>query len=217
MSELVNYYRQRAKEYEDVYNWADPYRQEEQTAMADTIKTLLANREVIDVACGTGWWDLILSATAKRITGIDINADVLDIAKSKEYGCPVRFQVGDAYDPQYPTETFDGALATFWLSHIPKARLHEWIGVFHRVLKPGSMVFIADNKNIRGIGSPLIKKRGDADTYKLRTLRDGSQHVVLKNYYSTRELVSLFGGYVRGFTSENVFQGHCFYWISYQL
>jgi len=34
MSEdLVKYYRERAREYEEVYRWRDPHRQEEQAAM----------------------------------------------------------------------------------------------------------------------------------------------------------------------------------------
>jgi ubiquinone/menaquinone biosynthesis C-methylase UbiE len=217
MSELVDYYKQRAKEYEDVYYWMDPHRQEEQTIMANTIKATLVGRDVLDVACGTGWWDRILSETAKSITGLDINEDVLEIAKTKEYGCSTRFQVGDAYEPPYPSASFNGAIATFWISHIPKVKLHVWIDALHRVLKPGSRVFLADNTNIPGIGGPVVTKEGDKNTYKLRTLKDGSQHMVLKNYYSTSELIDVFGRYVEGFGEENTFQGNCFYWVDYRL
>ena len=55
VSDLVNYYRQRAKEYEDVYEWRDPQRQEEQDLMAETIKEYLRGRDVLDLACGTGY------------------------------------------------------------------------------------------------------------------------------------------------------------------
>ncbi|MGD0802570.1 MAG: class I SAM-dependent methyltransferase [Candidatus Bathyarchaeia archaeon] len=217
MSELVDYYRQRAKEYEDVYYGTDPHRQEEQALMANTMKTSLAKRDVLDIACGTGWWDRILSETAKSITGLDINRDVLKIAKTKEYMCTTRFQVGDAYEPPYQSASFDGALATFWLSHIPKAKLHGWIDTLHKVLKPGSKIFIADNTNIPGIGGPLVTKEGDENTYKLRTLKDGSQHMVLKNYYSTSELIDIFGRHVEGFSEGNTFHGHCFYWVDYEI
>jgi ubiquinone/menaquinone biosynthesis C-methylase UbiE len=217
MSELVEYYRQRAKEYEDVYYWKDPHRQDEQTIMANTIKASLAGRGVLDVACGTGWWDRILSETARSITGLDINGEVLEIARTKEYRCPTRFEVGDAYEPPYPPASFDGALSTFWLSHIPKAKLHEWIDTLHRVLKPGSRVFLADNTNVPGIGGPVVTKEGDENTYKLRTLKDGSQHMVLKNYYSKSELIEIFREHTEGFSEENVFHGYCFYWVDYRV
>ena len=217
MSELVDYYKQRAKEYEDVYYWTDPHRQEEQRLMGETIKSSLRGRDVVDFACGTGWWDRILSETAKSIAGLDINEDVLEIARSKEYGCPAKFQRGDAYDPPFTQPVFDGAIATFWLSHIPKARLHEWINTLHSVLKPGSRVFIAENTNIPGIGGPLVRKEGDENTYKLRTLKDGSQHTVMKNYYSACELVEIFGAHSHSFGPSNVYHGHCFYWVDYTV
>jgi ubiquinone/menaquinone biosynthesis C-methylase UbiE len=53
MSALIDYYRQRAREYEDVYYWTDPHRQDEQMMMAETIKSSLRGRNVIDIACGT--------------------------------------------------------------------------------------------------------------------------------------------------------------------
>jgi ubiquinone/menaquinone biosynthesis C-methylase UbiE len=217
MSELVDYYRKRAREHEDIYYWTDPHRQEEQGVMAKAIQTSLKGREVIDLACGTGWWDRILSETAKDITGLDISNDVLEIARRKEYGCPVMFQTGDAYQPPFKPATFDGALATFWLSHIPKARLHQWIDTLHTVLRPGLRVFIADNTNMHGISGPVVTKAGDENTYKLRTLKDESQHAVLKNYYSTGELIEVFGRHVEDFEEKNVFHGHCFYWVDYRI
>jgi len=188
MAELVEYYRKRAREYEDVYYWTDPHRQEEQVIMVKTIQSSLKGRDVIDIACGTGWWDRILSETAKNITGLEINNDVLEIAKAKEYRCPAKFQMGDAYKPPFEPGTFDGALATFWLSHIPKAKLNKWIETLHQILRPGSRIFIAENTNIPGIGGPIVTKEGDDNTYKLRTLKDGSQHTVMKNYYSKSQL-----------------------------
>ncbi len=217
MSELVEYYRQRAKEYEDVYYQTDPHRQEEQAIMANTIKVSLSGRDVLDVACGTGWWDRILSETARSITGLDLNGEVLEIARTKEYKCPTRFEVGDAYDPPYQPATFNGAIATFWLSHIPKAKLHGWIDTLHMTLKPGSRIFLADNTNVPGIGGPLVTKEGDDNTYKLRTLKDGSQHLVLKNYYSKSELIEIFGEHTKGLSEENIFHGACFYWVCYQI
>lgn len=77
MTEIVDYYRKRAREYEEVYLKTDPYRQEEQKLIANTIRASLKKRDVIDIACGTGWWDLFLSETAKSITGLDISMTCL--------------------------------------------------------------------------------------------------------------------------------------------
>jgi hypothetical protein len=129
----------------------------------------------------------------------------------------VKFHLGDAYDPSYQPANFDGALSTFWLSHILKAKLEEWIDTLHRLLKPAFQVFIVDNTNIQGIGGPVITKNGDENTYKLRTLRDGSQHTIRKNYYLIKELIHLFGRHTKNFGEENVYHGHYIYWVNYSL
>jgi ubiquinone/menaquinone biosynthesis C-methylase UbiE len=217
MSELIEYYRKWARDYEEIYHRTDPHRQEELEMIASAIQSSLRGRVIIDLACGTGWWDRILSETAKSIIGLDINNEVLEIAKGKKYKCPVKFMIGDAFQPHFSPGSFDGALATFWISHIPKKQLHQWIDTLHTLLQPGSRVFLADNMYIPNLTGPIIEKQGDENKYKHRILRDGSHHDVLKNYYSRDELVEIFSRHVPQFDKSNVFQGHCFYWVDYQL
>jgi ubiquinone/menaquinone biosynthesis C-methylase UbiE len=81
--DLVKYYKDRAKEYEQVYEWRDPHRQEEQDLMGIEMVNFLSGMDVIDIGCGTGYWTQIVSETARSIVGIDINPTVLDIAISR--------------------------------------------------------------------------------------------------------------------------------------
>ena len=155
--------------------------------------------------------------TAQRITGIDINETVLEIARTKTYGCPTEFKTMDAYDMKFQPNTFTGALATFWLSHVKREYLDAWIRHMHGALAPDAHVFIADNTYIEGVGGRLVTKEGDPNTYKLRTLNDGSQHLIVKNYFTPEELVELFSRHTDGVTPDDVFHGRCFCWISYQL
>jgi ubiquinone/menaquinone biosynthesis C-methylase UbiE len=90
--DLVKYYKDRAKEYEQVYEWRDQNRQEEQDLMGAEMKAFLSDTDVIDVGCGTGYWTQRISETTKSIVGIDINQSVLDIAASKTYHCPTEFK-----------------------------------------------------------------------------------------------------------------------------
>ena len=147
--DMVKYYKDRAKEYEQVYEWRDPHRQQEQDRLGDEIKEALKARSVLDIGCGTGYWTQKTSMTAHRITGIDINEAVLEIAGSKTYGCPAEFKKMNAYDMSFQPNTFTGALATFWLSHVHREDMDGWIEHMHSVLAPGARVFIADNTYIR--------------------------------------------------------------------
>jgi len=212
--DMVKYYRDRAKEYEEIYEWRDPNRQEEQELMEKTLKEIFTGRRVLDIGCGTGYWTQRISETAESIVGIDINEAVLEIARSKDYGCPTEYRVMDAYNMTLDTK-FTGTLATFMLSHVLKEDIPGWLEHLHSVLKPGARVFIGDNTFIEGVGGKLQTKPNDPNTYKLRTLNDGSQHLIVKNYFTTQELVELFSEHSKGIEEKNVFMGKCFWWISY--
>jgi len=215
--DIIKYYRDRAKEYEQVYEWRDPHRQQEQNRLGEEIKQTFRTLNVLDIGCGTGYWTQKTGMTAHRITGIDINEAVLEIARSKKYGCPTEFKAMDAYDMRFPPNTFTGALATFWLSHVRIEDVDDWIEHMHGVLAPGARVFIADNTYIEGVGGRLVTREGDPNTFKLRTLNDGSQHLVVKNYYTAGELLELFSRHTGGVKAGDVFHGRCFWWINYRL
>jgi ubiquinone/menaquinone biosynthesis C-methylase UbiE len=215
MSEdMVKYYRDRAKEYEDVYEWRDPDRQEEQDYMESELLKAFTNRRVLDIGSGTGYWTQRISRTAKRIVGIDINESVLEIARSKDYGCPTEHIVMDAFNMRFE-EKFSGALATFLLSHVIKQEIPDWLRHVHNFLEPGARVFFADNIYIEGVGGKLQTKPNDPNTYKLRTLNDGTQHLIVKNYFTTHELLNIFSDYNPSLGVKNVFMGKCFWWINY--
>ena len=212
--DMVKYYKDRAKEYEEIYEWRDPQRQEEQELMESELKKAFKGRRLLDIGCGTGYWTQRISTVAKSILGIDINEAVLEVARSKEYGCPTEYRVMDAYNMKLESK-YDGVLASFMLSHVLKQDIPGWLNHIHSVLEPGASVFIADNTYIEGVGGKLQTKPGDPNTYKLRTLNDGSQHLIVKNYFTAEELVQLFSEHSKGITEKNVFMGRCFWWINY--
>ncbi len=87
-TDITSYYARRAAEYEKVYS--KPERQQELAALRQLLPGWFTGRSILEVACGTGYWTECISATAESITATDINREVLDIAGSKSYACPVR-------------------------------------------------------------------------------------------------------------------------------
>lgn len=217
MSDLVEYYRERAEEYDEIYEWRDPHRQEEQLLLGETIKESLEGRRVLEVACGTGYWTRILSQTAESIMATDLGQEVMELAKEKKYACPVTFRKEDAYNLSFSNGSYDGGFSFSWFSHIPRKRVDSFLTGFHRVLKAGSRVFMADNAYIPGVGGKLIKLASSEDTYKKRTLKDGREFTIIKNYYSADELKTIFNRHVNGFDLDNIFHGNCFWYVSYEI
>ncbi len=214
---LVEYYRRRAGEYEEIYDWRDPDRQREQDLLTTTIRDSLRGRDVLEVACGTGWWTRILSESARSIMATDLGDEVMDIARKKIYGCPVTFRREDAYNLSFEDDSFNGGLAFSWFSHIPHDLIDRFLDEFHRALAGGSRIIIVDNVYIQGIGGELEGKEDDPNTYKIRTLKKGGVFTIVKNYFSVKDLVEIFGRHVEGFNGSNVMHGKCFWYVDYVL
>ena len=81
--DLIAYYHERASEYDKIY--ARPERQEALQEVNSFLEKLFDGKEVLEVACGTGYWTEKLSTKAKRVLATDINEAVLDIAKCRDY------------------------------------------------------------------------------------------------------------------------------------
>ncbi|MEK7836789.1 MAG: class I SAM-dependent methyltransferase [candidate division NC10 bacterium] len=125
-SGLAGYYAKRAAEYERIF--AKPERQADLTVLRARLVVLFAGRSVLELACGTGWWTALIAPHAAHVTALDVNDEVLAIARAKPLPPGrVEFVLGDAYAPPDLRATHDALFAGFWWSHVPKARLDAFL------------------------------------------------------------------------------------------
>ena len=225
---MAGYYAGRANEYERIYQ--KPERQADLQRLHRFVGDTFAGKDVLEVACGTGYWTEILARCAASVVATDINDEVLAIARAKDMGRgtldvgrKVTFRKEDAYAPSPalpPTPSsspasrqFNAGLSAFWWSHIRKSRLREFLRGFHRVLSPGARVVFMDNAYVEGSSTPVSRTDEQGDTYQIRRLDDGSVHEVLKNFPSEPELRAV----VEGLASDVRVEFLEYYWIlSYQ-
>ena len=184
---LAGYYAARAAEYDRIYD--KPERQADLATLREVIPRCFADREVLEIACGTGYWTQYLARTAHAVTAIDINEETLEIARTRT--CPanrVRFDTADVYalGPRY--RNFGGAFAGFWWSHVPVAGRRRFVHSLHRTLQIGAVVVVLDNRYVAGSSTPIAHVDAHGNSYQRRALADGSEHVVLKNFPTEAEL-----------------------------
>ena len=93
---MLEYYARRAMEYERIYQ--KPERQKDIGYLADILRTMFKGRDVLEAACGTGYWTQCIAESASSILATDYNSQVIEIAKHKNYkNCKVTFLESDAY------------------------------------------------------------------------------------------------------------------------
>ena len=188
--ELIDYYRRRAGEYEEIYAWPD--RQADLDVLRKEIPARLAGGEVLEIACGTGYWTERISAAARRVVATDVAPEPMAIARAKAYACPVAFRIADAYALPDSLGTFDAAFAGFWWSHVPLSRRETFLRSLHRRLSPGARVVMFDNRYVAGAMHAIAETDAEGNTYQRRRLADGSESRVLKNFPSEGELAECF-------------------------
>lgn len=209
---MKNYYSKHASEYEEIYNRDEPVRLKELDEIKSGMTELFKGRKVLEVACGTGYFTEVISKTALNITAFDFSPETIQIAKAKNL--KAEFLIDDAYEMKKISGLFNAGCACFWFSHIPKNKITGFLDLFHSKLLPGSVVFMTDNTYLEGVGGELISKPDDENTYKRRTLKDGSTYEILKNYYTEKELRNIFGKYS---DRVEVKMGKCFWYAEWRL
>ncbi len=187
MDKLAEYYAQRAAEYERIY--AKPERQADLAALRARIAGLFAKRAVLELACGTGYWTDVIAAGAARLTALDLNDEVLAVARAKPNAAKVSFVRGSAYEIPDFGRRHDALFAGFWWSHVPLERLDGFLTDCLAAVAPGALIAFLDNRYVEGSSTPLARRDAHGNSYQLRTLDDGSTHEVLKNFPSASELI----------------------------
>ena len=186
------YYAQRAAYYERVY--FKPERQVDLRAMEAWLPTVFAGRQVLEIACGTGWWTLHGARQAQSWLATDLNPETIALARAKPMPAAVRFATVDAYTmAELGHAQFDAAFTACWWSHVPLARLPGWLATLHARLLPGARVVMLDNAYVQTSSTPISRRDEAGNTYQNRPLDDGSVHEVLKNFPTREEAVAMLG------------------------
>ena len=215
IKELEEYYRLRAREYDEIYTRDDPLRQPELVHAVERMTEVVAGKHVLEIACGTGYWTEVASGVAADVVATDISTEMMDVAKHRPYtNANVRFVVADAYHLDGVPGHFDAAIANFWISHVPKSNLQAFLRQFHKRLQTGAAVFMIDNLNTPGYGGEFVEIADSEDTFKLRELSDGSKHRIIKNYFEPQQLREILEPHASDIVVDR--REH-YWWLSYTV
>jgi len=201
IEEMKQYYEARAPWHDQYMSYESNERMEELLRpIIETFEEIIRGKRIIEIACGTGNWTEVLAKRATFVTAIDSSHSALKIAHTK-LSCykNVALIQGDAYDLSYIESSFEMMLSVDWLSHVPKRLLPEFLGSVSRKLLPGSKAVFIDMLTNEYFRQEPCGYDEDGNRVSLRTLPDGSEYQVIKNFPSESELRSLlapFGGSV---------------------
>jgi SAM-dependent methyltransferase len=196
-SEMREYYAARAPEYDDWYLRRGRYSRgpardiawhaelDRATGWLDRVPF---SGEIVELAAGTGWWSPLL-AQKGELSLYDVNPEPLERARERLVAHQLRahLHVRDAWaEPDRPV---DGLFCGFWLSHVPDDRLHDFLALAHRWLRPGGTLGFIDSLADPESGAVDSEPVG-TDGVAVRRLADGREYRVIKVYRSAADMVA---------------------------
>lgn len=123
--------QEQVKRITDRYAWAASYCQD---------------RDVVEVACGTGQGLGMLAAKARSVVGGDLNERAISIAR-QHYGSRIELQVFEAGKMPFPDRSKDVILLFEAIYYLPNVA--QFLLECKRVLRPGGVLLIATaNKDL---------------------------------------------------------------------
>jgi len=193
--ELKVYYAARAGEYDDWFLRKGRY---SRGAIADAawaadldqatlwLDAQKLRGEIVELAAGTGWWSPLLAQKATTLWLYDINEEPLEFARQRliAHGLAAHIHTRDAWAE--PDRQVDGLFLGFWLSHVPRHRLADFLALCRRWLKPGGRLAFIDSRLDRE-SSAVDHPRPENDL-SVRKLDDGQTFTIVKVYWQPEEL-----------------------------
>jgi SAM-dependent methyltransferase len=104
--------------------------------------TIVAGRDVLDIACGEGYGSALLARHGARVTGGDISPEAIAHARAA-YGAlaNLEFREADCTSLPFPAQSFDAVVSFETIEHI--AGQETFLAEIRRVLRPGGLVILS--------------------------------------------------------------------------
>lgn len=195
LQEQIDYYRQRAPEYDEWflrqgrYDRGEVSKQQwslEVSQVEKALKDVAPSGDILELACGTGLWTQKLAPLAASLLAVDASPEAIALNRQRIVLDSVKYEVADLFNWQ-PTRKFDFIFFSFWLSHIPQDKFTDFWEMVKSAVNPHGRVFFVDSllhqDSTAKNHAPLHRKG-----YSERELNDGRRYRVIKIFYEPGQL-----------------------------
>jgi SAM-dependent methyltransferase len=186
VDKVAEYYAERAAVYDETAGYTDEIAEELRSPIKERYRQLLAGHDVLEIACGSGYWTQVVGEVVNSVLAIDINQRMIEQARGRCRNLPhVKFRVADAFSLEGIPGGFTAAFAIWWWSHIPKGEISAFLSALHSKLIPGALVLFTDQLRY---DDPRRRVDDDGNIIEQRNLPDGRVFEVVKNFPTAAEL-----------------------------
>jgi SAM-dependent methyltransferase len=194
-AEIFAYYDARADGYEDFYQGRGaaiaPLASEypiDTAGVADLLSSF-GRGDVIDLACGTGFW-LSAYGNCASVTLVDQSGPALAHCRQRVDALGLRSIAtiiqGDLFEVMLPEASYDSCLLGFLLSHLTDPQIDVLFERLRTILRPRSEIAVIDSG-----WSEARRPHCQRDSFERRHVPGGRSFIIRKKYYDRAELEAL--------------------------
>lgn len=210
---MFSYYEAQADSYEDFYAGrgqaigalAGEYPVD--TAAITTLLSGFGRGDVVDLACGTGFWLTTYGRNCGTATLVDQAGAALAKCRQRvdQLGLQdkVRLVQGDIFEVPLGQAMYDGCLLGFLLSHLPDLQMADLFRRLRAILRPDAELAVVDSA-----WSEARKPYRQRDGFERRNLADGRSFAIRKKSFERVELETLLEQ--EGFAVQSAYAGNVF-------
>ena len=210
--ELIQYYDERAGEYDEIYKGLGPAIPDSNAYREDVDKIIeivlqFGNGQMIDIGSGAGFWLPYYEKNCMEVSLIDESEKMLSQCKERvnEPGLKKKcnFIRGDFFSLNFKDQMFDSAVAGFFISHLTLDLEKDFFERLKNILKPGAKFLLIDSA-----WSRKRSKYREKEGVQERTLNDGRKFTIYKRYFDGIDIKKMFKKYY--FKLESFYMGEVF-------
>ena len=136
----INYFKMRYKTF-------DQYQKSHYHRYQFAKEKLNPNDQVGDFACGTGYGSMILAERCKKVTGVDLNQEVIEFIQNRYRKQPkVEFIHSDLLDLKFEN-SFDKIISFETVEHLSEENIEVLFEVYHKALRKGGKLIFSTPYN----------------------------------------------------------------------
>jgi len=159
----------------------------EKRAVAKMLSPVRPDSRLLEVGCGTGHWSAFFAEKGFDVSGMDISADMVAVAR-RGHAAHGTFQVGDAHAIPFDNGEFDVTVAITTLEFVRDAEavVREMARCTRR---PGGVLLVGVLNSLAPIN--VKRKAASSSTYKVaRFFSPNEVSALLASYGSPRVMVA---------------------------
>ncbi len=193
-SNLAAFYAKCADQMEDHYD--RPECEDDLADIQERLEEVLADHNVLELACGKGFWTQFYADFAESVVATDINPDMLVAAEGLELPDTVQWQQADAMDVQVEG-SFDACFAGFWWSHVLRQDQDGVLKMLREKLGKDALLVLIDETYAEDSSTVIARTDLEGNTFQILTQPDGERCEILRNFPTDSTLRKRFANFAR--------------------